>query len=594
MRTVSEIIADADSARGRGDLTGARALCESLLSRDDAPHDKVYARLYDIAFLSGDFAGMETCAREVIRMKPESGEAHSRLGLALNAQGKLEDAIAMFRTCIKLEPRHPSAWLNLAQALNNKRDYEDALEAIEHVLDTMPETSQALSLAISLKLRLASWKGAEQLIAKCAANIAKGEAANPYSLFAYCVDPAEFQKCARAQGQRILSQTRSIPPFAAKPREKRDKIRVGYFSCTLRQHATGYLVREMLAARDKDRFEIIAYPYTMKPMDEFTQALLGFFDRVTDLSRVSDGNAIKRIREDDLDILIDVDGYANGGRSRISAARCAPVQVNWLGYVSTMGTPSMDYMIGDPLVIPPELERYYDEAIAHLPGGFFPCVTKPVVSDRFQSRADVDLPEDKTVICVFTQTTKILPFMLDAWVEILNQVPDSVLWVWEYRPLGTKNLLKELRDRGIPRRRVVVAKSLPPPDHLCRLQFADLFLDTFPYNAHTTMTDMLHMNVPAVTLMGRTLPSRVAAGLFTLLGLEDYATHDMETYIQQAVRLASDASLRARYVEKLEQGKKHSGAMNGVRYAREFEAALATMAERSWRGEKPATFTVEL
>jgi len=585
--SVDERFGEAVNAHAEGKLADARKLYEALLDEDGAPVADIHANLASLAFVERDPQRAERHAREAIRIDPQKANSYNNLGLALKAQGRTDEASAAFQDCFRRDPEHHLALANFAELRARENDVEAALPAIERVLQLAPGRIDAIEPALSVKLNACAWEGLDELIQKCRVALRKGGNVNPYMLFPICLDPEELRVAARTKAAAVARSAADLPPYVP-PAANTGKIRVGFLSATMRSHATGYLVREMIEAHDRERFTYICYPYLTPAPDEWTKMLHAQFDEVVDLTDADDVSALERLRADRLDILIDVDAYANGGRNRISAARAAPVQVNWLGYLATMGSPAIDYVIADKLVVPDDLRDSFDEKVVRLPGGFFPSDRQRVVSNRFQSRAELGLPENAVVFCAFNQARKITPPVLHAWAAILANVEGSVLWLWDVTPMATRNLINALAAAGVDRDHIVTTPSMPLPDHLCRYRFADVFLDTSPYNGHTMSSDALYMGVPAVTLRGRTFPSRVAAGLLTRLGLEAFVADDLRGYAERAVALGRDPELRKRIRAHLANGRKPGSVFDGVRFAREFEAALAVMAERARSGQPPA------
>ena len=544
--TVQDQFRAAAAAQARGALGEAEAAYRALLGEADAPHASIEANLAAIAIARGDAVSAEAAARRALSLDAGSANAHNNLGLALKARGLGEDAIAAFRQAVHADPAHAEAWANLAGLLANARQIAAALEAIDRALEADPNSWSAVELALYLHADAASWVRMDALIAKAQGLIAAGAPINPYALITFCVDPEEIRRAARNRARTVM---RGVTPLPPPPTPVRGRLRLGYFSSTMRAHATGYLLRRVLESHDREKFSIAAYVYNEPQMSAedaaFTKTLRASFDRVIDLTGQSDEDAAAAIRADQPDVLLDIDGFANGGRPGVLAHRPAQMQIAWLGCLTGMGAPFIDAMFADKLTIPPALEGAYDERILCPAAGFFPGDGQRAVSNRFRTRADLGLPEQAVVFCAFNQARKITPPIVNAWAQILQRTPGSVLWLWDLNPVATANIRRALEARRVAPERLVFAPSLPSPDHLCRYRFADLVLDTWPCNGHTMTSDALYMGVPVVTLTGRTFPSRVAASLIARLGLaEELVANDIQGYIDRAIKLASDQSLR--------------------------------------------------
>ncbi len=584
---------NAVAAHGRGELEAARALYEAALADPAAPRADILNNLATIAFAKGQFPEAERQARSALAADPDSANAFNTLGLALQHQGRDREAIAAFRACVAGERGHHRAWANMAASFSRDGRHVAALAAMERALTLAPELYRnKLATVLYLKLDMLKWDGIDALARQAQAMVRAGQPFNPYVLLFICLDPEAFRAASRNHARHLAKAAAALPAWKAPADANKGRIRVGYFSRTLRDHATGHLVREMLAAHDRARFEIFLYPYADGPRDAFETALLASAEHAVDLAPLDDGAALERIRRDRLDVLIDIDGYGNDGRSIITAARAAPVQVNWLGFLATMGSPAIDYIIADNLTVPDGSRAAFDEQVVRLPGGFMPSDSRRAVSDRFKTRADLGLPEDRVVMAAFNQARKIGPATLDMWAAVLRQAETAVLWVWQINRVSGDGIVAELGRRGVASDRVIRAPSLPTADHLCRLRFADFFLDTFPYNGHTMTHDALFMGLPGVTLAGRTYPSRVAASLLARVGLSALIATTPESYVARAVALARDPEARRQARATLAAEAARTGVFSGVRYVREFEAALARMAARARAGLPPEAFDV--
>jgi predicted O-linked N-acetylglucosamine transferase (SPINDLY family) len=568
-------------AQARGDFERAREIYTTLLSEGVENPADIYCNLSTMAFSRGNPEAAEAHARHAITLDPENANNYNSLGIALRAMQRPAEAIDAFKACTTRDRNHSIALSNLAHTCAAENRHREAIDAIGQALKVKPGSSQHLEFAIYLKLECADWDGLEQMLSHLEAHLAAGRPVNPYTLFSCCLEPSQLQRAAQNFALERSKQVAHLPPFAGpdKPVTKGRKIRVGFMSCTIRSHATGYLMRQMLASYDRDRFEFHLYNTSPYPLDDFAKVLRSQFTTLLDLAHLGDGDAVDRIRDCEPDIMIDVDGYANGGRTNLTAARCAPIQINWLGFMSTMGAPFVDYILADRLVIPEDFREWYDETLIDMPMGFFPNDRQRKASDKFKNRTDLGLPETGPILCTFNQTRKVTPQILDCWAEVLKRVPDATLWMWDVNALGTQNLRRELADRGVEMDRVVFSPSMPGPDHLCRYRFADLFLDTFPYNGHTMASDVLFMNVPIVTIGGKSMPSRLCASLLARLGLQENIAESYAGYADRIVELASNPDALVMQKQKLTAALDQSQLLDGTRFVRGFEAALAELVE---------------
>ena len=339
---------------------------------------------------------------------------------------------------------------------------------------------------------------------------------------------------------------------------------------------------ELIERHHRDRFEVIGYGIGRDDGSAMRRRLLVGFDRFIDLNPLSWREAAGRIAADQVEVLVDLTGYTGQARTKILACRPAPIQVNFLGYPGTMGADFIDYLIADPVLVPPGDERFYAEAVVRLPHCYQPNDTGRPHAGPVPSRSECGLPEHGFVFCCFNNSYKITAPMFDIWIGLLVAVPDSVLWLLETNPAATRNLLAAAQARGIDPRRLVFAPRRPMAEHLARQSLADLFLDTQPYNAHTTASDALWVGLPVLTLPGRTFASRVAASLLTAIGMPELIAPTLADYQAMALHLATDPSDLAAIKAKLAANRTSAPLFDIASFARDIEAAYGRMSA-DWR-----------
>jgi len=348
----------------------------------------------------------------------------------------------------------------------------------------------------------------------------------------------------------------------------------------------------MLEQHDKDAFEIYAFKLHPGPPDETSLRLFSAVTQVIDLSDKSDRNAAQLARALNLDIAIDLGGHTVDSRTGIFAQRCAPVQVNHLGFPGTLGAPYYDYVLADSTVIPEDQRQHYVEKVVYLPHCYQPNDSQRKISQRVFSRSEVGLPENGFVFCCFNNGYKILPATFDGWMRILQAVEGSVLWLLDHNPVATRNLQREAQARGIDANRLIFAARMPLADHLARHQLADLFIDTLPYNAHTTASDALWAGLPVLTCMGTSFAARVAASLLRTMDLPELITHTQATYESRAIELAMDPDTLRAIKSRVLAHRETSPLFNARLFTRHLEAAYRTMQSRQQAGLPPEHFSV--
>jgi predicted O-linked N-acetylglucosamine transferase (SPINDLY family) len=311
-------------------------------------------------------------------------------------------------------------------------------------------------------------------------------------------------------------------------------------------------------------------------------------DHFIEIGTLNDRDAAQRIHDDRIDILVDLMGYTKGQRLTIFSLRPAPVQVTWIGFAGSAGGRAADYIIADRVVIPEGFDRFYSEKPVRMPVCYQVNDSTRDLAREPLTRAMLGIPEDKFVFCNFNQIAKVTPPVVDLWAQILKRVPNSILWLWDLFPAGSRAMRGHLAERGVRPERVIFGGTLPEPEHLTRYSLCDLFLDSFPYCGHATASNALFGSCPVLTLPGKTFASRVSASLLTALGLTELIAASPQDYVQKAVALARDPARLAALKQSLVEARTTSPLFDGARFAKDAETAFLLMMERYWKGEAPA------
>jgi predicted O-linked N-acetylglucosamine transferase (SPINDLY family) len=365
------------------------------------------------------------------------------------------------------------------------------------------------------------------------------------------------------------------------------KIRVGYYSADFHNHATAYLMAEMFESHDPERFELYGISYGPNKSDEMRLRVSKTFKQFIHVSNYSDIEIAKLSRELGIDIAVDLKGFTGDSRTGIFSLRCAPIQVNYLGYPSTMGASYIDYIVADQTVIPIESQKYYSEKIVYMPHSYQVNDSKRKISDRFFTKEALDLPKQGFVFCCFNSSYKILPDTFDLWMDLLQEVGGSVLWLFEDNLTASVNLRLQAQLRGVDPSRLVFAKPMDLADHLARHQLADLCLDTLPYNTHTTASDALWAGLPVLTLPGQSFAARVTASLLCSLDMPELIAVSREDYREKAINLAKNQVLLKQLKEKLNRNRLTAPLFNGQIFAKNIEKAYEAMNQRHVNDQSP-------
>jgi predicted O-linked N-acetylglucosamine transferase (SPINDLY family) len=532
---------------------------------------------------------------KALTLRPDFPDALTRLGILLNTMGRYDEAIEALRKAVELAPRHSGAYLNLAGVLKERDRLAEAAEVYRTLfsLEASPMPA-ALFDYCHLRRHLCDWNGLAEAERQTIETLkASGVRAPPFAALGMACKPQDHLALARNWANGFEAAA-SAPVCAhhARPSARDRRIRIGYLSNDFYDHATASLVAELFERQDRNRFELFAYCFSPDDGSAMRRRLVEAFDQFVPIGKFSHKHAVQRIVNDRIDILVDLKGYTRGARPLILASRPAPIQVNYLGYPSTMGAPFIDYFIADPFVAPMEHQPFFDEKIVHLPDCYQPNDRYRRTAATPRSRKDYGLPEKAFIFCAFNGVYKITPEFFSIWMRLLGQMPGSVLWLLDDNEVATVNLRREATARGIDPERLVFAPKVPIAEHQARYAHADLFLDNLPVNGHTTASEALWAELPIVTCAGDVFVGRVAGSLLHACGLPELVTHSLDEYEALALRLAGDRALLANYRDRLERQRLTLPLFDTERYARNLEAAFTHMVHLHERGLPPEAFAV--
>jgi predicted O-linked N-acetylglucosamine transferase (SPINDLY family) len=563
-------------------------------------HNADHGLLYAVYFNCGvalkairDHTGAINALRECIRLKPDFQPAYINLGRTLEDNGQHSQAVEQWLvlvnnlTAINGESvaHKNTALQQIGRVLEATKKDGAAEDALKLSLDINSNQIEVAQHWISLRLKQCKWPAIAEW-----ERVSRRQLLNhidPLALECLADDPIFQLAKAYHHGKSSVG----IPKAASRPQSitnRRDphRLRIGYVSSDLRGHAVGFAMTDVVEQHDRENFEIFAYYCGINHTDLTQQRIKKAVDHWVDITNVNDDMAAAMIATDGIDILVDLNGYTKDARTKVFARRPAPIAVNWFGFPGTMGTPYHHYIIADPTIISTNDEMYYSEKVMRLPC-YQPNDRKRVVDTRRPSRAEVGLPENKVVYCSFNGMQKITPRVFRRWMTILGLVSDSVLWLLT----GTDDTNARLRniaaEYGVSPERIIFAQRMPNPEHLARYPLADLFLDSMPYGAHTTAADSLWMNVPILTLPGRSFAARVCASVVRSAGLGELVCPTEEAYIAQAVELGLNREKLAIIKAKLAGGRDSCLLFDTPRLVTHLEELYRKMWGDFKRGELP-------
>jgi predicted O-linked N-acetylglucosamine transferase (SPINDLY family) len=527
-----------------------------------------------------------------LAVSPDEADAHNGRGIALAALGRLDEAVAAYDRALAGRPEHIDALLNRANVLPKLGRHADALASSARAFALAPDHPSAFGILLDQYLAAGDWEALAPLVAELPVRVANGALIGPLALPLLTDDPALHVRAARS----FARHRRAVAPLTqlatASPRDD-GRIRIGYLSADFRDHPVAHAIADLLSRHDRGRFEVVAWSIGPDDGSAMRARLVGAVDAFHDLRALGDGAAAERIRAHGTDILVDLGGYTDHSRPGILAYRAAPLQVNFLGFPGSMGAEFVDYIVADAFALPFDQRPFFDEKIVHLPDCFFVNDPgRPIAATP--TRAAAGLPEQGVVFCAFNNPMKFTPAVFDVWMRLLRQVDGSVLWLSAARDTMQDSLRGAATARGIDPHRLIFAPRIgASADHLARLALADLFLDTLPYNAHSTACDALYAGLPMVTCAGATFASRVAGSLLRAAGLPDLVTADLAEYEALALALAGDPVRRDVLRRRLNEARSTSALFDATRFRRHIEAAYARMHEIACAGEAPRAFSVE-
>lgn len=528
---------------------------------------------------------------EALALRPDYAPALSNMASILSLCTRYAEAVEFSERAIAVQPDLVEAHDQYAGALVGVRRLEDGVRAYQKLLELDPNYRFAPGALLGTQLACCDWSTYEQSVANAVESVLHDKTAiMPFTFLSISDSPELHQRCARAYvTDQIPAESRF--PWSGAIHEH-DRIRVAYLSADYHQHATALLMAGLFEAHDRERFEIIGVSFGREDGGPMRQRLVKGFDRFIEVRRQSDAEIVERLRSMEIDIAVDLKGYTGDSRCGIFARRPAPIQVNYIGYPGTLALEQIDYLLADPIVMPPELQRHCTEAVVCMPECYQVNDDKRVLDDCTPSRAQMGLPADTFVFCCFNNNYKLSPRMFDVWMRALGRVPDSVLWLLEDNPAAARNLRREAQARGIEPERLVFAPRVDLTAHLSRHRLADLFLDTLPYNAHTTTSDALWAGLPVLTCLGVGFPGRVAASLLHAVGLPELVTHDLDEYAARAVELAQDRAQLRELRDRLSYNRTRRPLFDTARFCRHLETAYTQMWTRYQAGLPPESFTV--
>ena len=594
------------------DLMQAESLLKGILA--SSPHHP------DALHLMGVVCGMQgrpqdalLFFQECLSVAPQNAMLRFNLAKALSALQRDTEAIEHHQQAASLDSGNPDVWINYGRSLDNLRKREEALDCYERAAALKPDSVEAwfnkgkifgelkrydealhsyirayqlrptepflLGIILHYKMLICDWLELDVLYEQVLRDLKNGhKVVEPFGFQGISDSESDLLLAAKIFANERYPLTKEVAKVA--PKASTGIIKVAYLCGEFRDQATSVLMTGIYEAHDPEKFEIYALDNGWNDGGVLRSRMERVFKEIIDISKMPDLSVAQLIKTLNIDILVNLNGYFGEARSNVFAQHAAPIQVNFLGFPGTLGAPYMDYLIADEVVIPPASREHYVEKIAYMPYCYQANDAKRIISDRQFSRAELGLPERGFVFCCFNNNYKITPQTYDSWMRVLKAVKGSVLWLIEDNPLAANNLKAEAEKRGVSPERIIFASRLPLPEHLARHRNADLFLDTLPYNAHTTASDALWAGLPVLTCIGKTFPGRVAASLLTALEMPELITYSMQDYEKLAIELASHPDKLGAIQNKLLENRLNKPLFNTELFTQNLEVLYRKMYER--------------
>ncbi len=566
---------------GQGKLLEAESCYQQALSLQPN-NGRVYLDCGYLREQQGRWKEAIACFRRAISCQPDLAEAYNSLGSVLQAHGLEEQALVNYQRALQLDPNFAQAHFKLGELYNAREKFPEALAHYERALAIQPEATNVFYSLSYLRVQMCDWKDyrsrIEELIRRTETHIRNNTAAflSPLMLSSFPVPLSLHAEVGRYYG-KLVKKFAGCDDFQKATKSDRNpkKLRVGYLSPDFRTHPVGILLHQLFQNHDRSGFEIYAYSL-VDVKDNFRQSIEAGCDVFVDFSEMSTLAAAQRIQTDGIHILVDLAGYTTYSRPDILALQPAPVQCSYLGFPDMTGADFIQYMLADTWLISEEFSRHCPEKIVFLPHYF--AASEVEISEKPVSRQEFGLPAEGIVFCCFNYPRKIDPNVFEVWMRILQQVPESVLWLYDGKSsFVVENLRRQATACGIAPERLVFASNLPLSEYLARYQLADLFLDTFIYNGGATAIGALQAGVPLLSLPGDTFAARMGASICAAAGLEEMICHSREEYEQRAVYLATHAEELAAIRRKLQENRHSAPLFDMPQFARNLEAAFRQM-----------------
>ncbi len=530
--------------------------------------------------------------KQAVNKFPSNSIGWLNYGVTLQDLTNFDDALLCFNKAIELQPNYLEAHINKGNLFKAIRAFDQSSLSYKNAYEIYLDDPFLLGTLVFSKTLIADWSELDSLKSDLIAGLGQDKPlAPPFTLLSVFDSPALHLKVANKWIADQYPQSFSLGPIQ---RNQNKKIRIGYFSADFKNHPVSILIARLFEMHDREKFEFYGFFLNkISQQDPMTERLRSSFDHIIEAYSYSDIEITKISRDYGIDIAIDLGGHTQDSRTNIFANRAAPIQINYLGFPGTMGAAYYDYIIADKVLIPDEHKPFFSEKIIYMPQSYQVNDSGRAISEYQFTKSECGLPEQGFIFCCFNNSFKITPVIFDSWCRILKAVDGSVLWLFEDNVWAKNNLLKEAQLREISPDRIIFANRVEHSLHLARHRIADLFLDTAPYNAHTTASDALWAGLPVLTILGKSFAGRVAASLLNAIGLTELITHGESSYESLAIELALTPEKLSGIKRKLDINRLNESLFNTALYVRNLEASFVEIHQRFESGLRPMDIQVE-
>ncbi|MDB2600353.1 tetratricopeptide repeat protein [Amylibacter sp.] len=527
---------------------------------------------------------------QALAVKPDYAETYINIGIVLQKQNKLEEAIEAYVNALAIKADYSEAYSHMGTAFQEQNKLEEAIEAYSQALAIKPDYESVRAINLHQHAHICNWDSIAKDVNLIPELGTSEMHVSPFALLP--LEDAPDRHLIRSKIYAKAKYPQKILPPRGRPYKRPKRIRIGYFSTDFKEHPVAYLISKVLEQHNRDQFEVFGYSVHGSSSCAMRQRLESSFDSFTDVQRMSDRDITLKVRQDEIDIAIDLNGYTENARTGIFAYRAAPIQINYLGYPGTLGVDFMDYIVADRFLIPSKNQKHFNEKPLYLPNTYMPTDDSRLLSQKHMNRSDMGLPDDAFVFCCFNNNYKISPNEFDIWMRLLTKVENSVLWLRQSNQSSNINMKNEAQKRKVDPSRLVFADKISMDEHLARQRFADLFVDTFAFNAHTTAAEALWAGLPVVTKAGLGFAARVAGSLLNAVGLPELVTETEQDYEELILELATTPIKLAGIKEKLAANRLTQPLFNTDLYTKHLENGYQQAYENYFKGNLPQTIIV--